>query len=111
MIALDDAVLRKPRAKYEAAADDMAAAVTSGAILAATHVAATDSGRDALQVVRAEVCEQAVIRRVLDGAGRVVSAGVLASLPGPWSPEAFDAAVWVASRLLLTSWAARRVQP
>jgi hypothetical protein len=107
VIALDDAELRKPRARYAAAADDLAAAITAGSLLAAAHVAALDSGSDALQVVRAEVRQEAITRRVLDSAGRVVSAAVLASLPGPWIPGAFDLAVYSVSKLLLTAWQAR----
>jgi hypothetical protein len=104
---MDDSALRKPLAKYKAAADDLAAAITAGSLLAATQVAAADSGRDALQALHAEIRREAVVRKVLDSAGRVVSAGVLASLPGPWSEDSFNAAVWTVGKLLLGAWQAR----
>jgi hypothetical protein len=56
--------------------------------------------------VRAIVRQRSIVRHVLDGTGYVAASVLRAALPDPWSPEAFDAAVFHVAKLMATAWRA-----
>ncbi len=99
--------LSKQRQRFEEGAAAMVAAVTEASLQAATAVVAVETGSNAVQAARAEVRAHGVVRQVLDASGRVAGSVLRTSLQDPWAVDAFEAAVYSISVLLLMAWQAR----
>lgn len=104
MSAAIDRTIEKQRRRYDEAASAMAAAVTEASTRAAVYVIQAETGALSELALRAEVREQGAGRRVLSTRGRLLDAVLRSSLSDPWGPEAFDAAVFAAARLLCVAW-------
>ncbi len=107
MTATIERQLDKQRKHYEEAAQAMVGAVTEGGLRAAVHVIATEASAGSEMAVRAEVKAQGVLRRLLDGSGRLVISVARSAIADPFAPGAFDAAVFTVGKLLTDAWRLR----
>lgn len=105
MIESTDKPIEKQRRKFDEAAHVMAACVSEAGLRAVVHVISHETGA-AEMPVRASVRQHSITRQVLDHTGRVAASVLRTALPDPWSPEAFNAAVFHVAKLMATAWRA-----
>lgn len=107
MTETNDKPLDKYRRKFNDAAATMSGAVAEAGLRAAVHVIRSETGAPSEHAVRAAVKAQSLARRVLDASGNLAAGVLRSSLPDPWAPEAFDAAVFQVGKLLCIAWQAQ----
>jgi phage tail tube protein FII len=99
--------LSRHQAKFDAATAALVAAVTEASLQTAAAVVALETGTNGLHAVRAEVKMHGIMRQVLDASGRVAGNVLRSSLQDAFAVDAFEAAVYSISVLLLMAWQAR----